>query len=198
MKQRSVGFIRAAKFGYIIMSVVFILIGLACVIKPTASANVICKVLGAAMLLFGIVKLMGYFSKDLFRLAFQYDLEFGCAQIVLGTIMLIDTEGFRELFVIAIGIVILIDAMFKLRIALDSKQFGIKPWSLILVLAVISGLAGLLLVIRPGKSTSVLMTLLGLTYITEGLLDLVVGLGTVKIVKKQFADEKHVIDVTDD
>ena len=44
---------------------------------------------GCMMIGFGAVKLMGYFSRDLYRLAFQFDLAYGILLIVLGLIVLV-------------------------------------------------------------------------------------------------------------
>ena len=49
-----------AKSGYIVMSLVFCAAGTACIANPGLSATVIGRVLGAAMILFGAVKLVGY------------------------------------------------------------------------------------------------------------------------------------------
>ena len=40
------------------------------------------------MAAYGVIKLIGYFSDDLFCLAFQYDLGSGLALIVLGAIVI--------------------------------------------------------------------------------------------------------------
>ena len=84
MKTRSTIPMWVAKSGYIVMSLVFCAAGTACIANPGLSATVIGRVLGAAMILFGAVKLVGYCSRDLYRLAFQYDLGFGLLLIALG------------------------------------------------------------------------------------------------------------------
>ena len=89
MKMRSTAPMRVAKTGYIVMSAFFILAGIVFIVFPALSVKIIGRALGIAMLVFGAVKLVGYFSKDLFRLAFQYDLEFGVLLIALGAIVLI-------------------------------------------------------------------------------------------------------------
>ena len=67
---------RAAKVGYIVMSALFCVLGAVLLIWPDVSVRWIGRLLGIGMLIFGAVKLVGYFSRDLFRLAFQYDLAF--------------------------------------------------------------------------------------------------------------------------
>ena len=89
------------------------------------------------------MKLVGYFSRDLYRLAFQYDLEFGILLIALGVIVLLRTNGVMDFICIAAGVSILADGLFKIQIAIDARRFGIRDWWLILLLAVVTGGVGL-------------------------------------------------------
>ncbi|MCI9190137.1 MAG: hypothetical protein HFH84_11015 [Lachnospiraceae bacterium] len=156
--------------------------------RPELSVKIIGRGLGIAMILFGCIRLVGYFSRDLFRLAFQYDLEFGILLIALGVIVFIRSPNVMNFIFIALGIAILADGLFKVQIAMDSKRFGIAAWWLILLLAVLTGFVGLLLVFRPVESAHVLTMLLGVSLLAEGILNLCVVVSTVKIVKHQRPD----------
>ena len=107
MKMRSATPMRVAKTGYILMSVIFCVLGLLFILRPDRSLTVMGQVLGIAMIAFGAVKLVGYFSRDLFRLAFQYDLEFGILLIVLGVIVLPRSADVMGVLAAALGISIL-------------------------------------------------------------------------------------------
>lgn len=89
MKMRSIVPMRIAKIGYVLISTAFCLIGIIMMVYPDFSLNVIGICCGIAMIIFGIVKLIGYFSKDLYRLAFQYDLQFGILMLIIGLIILL-------------------------------------------------------------------------------------------------------------
>lgn len=182
-----------AKAGYIVMSLVFCGAGVLFIVKPELSAMVISRALGAAMIVFGLIKLVGYFSKDLFRLAFQYDLGFGLLLIALGILVLAKPAGVLDFIFVALGIAILADGLFKVQIAVDSKRFGISTWWLTLVLAMVTGVVGLALVFRPWDSARLLTALLGAALLAEGILNLCVAVSTVKIVDHQRPD---VIEVT--
>ena len=188
MKMRCIIPMKVAKTGYVIMSIAFCLIGLLFITRPESSSILIGRALGIAMIVFGIIKLVGYFSKDLFRLAFQYDLEIGILILLLGIIAVTETIDVMNFIFIAVGVAILIDALFKTRIAFDSKSFGISTWWTILVLAILTGLIGLALVFRPWESASLLTVLLGVALCAEGILNLCVAVSTVKIVKNQYPD----------
>ena len=94
---RSVTPMRAAKTGYIIMSVLLCVLGVVLFVWPGVSVAVIGELLGIGMIVFGAVKVAGYLSRDLFRLAFQYDLAFGVLLMALGIVTLThpgETIGF--------------------------------------------------------------------------------------------------------
>ena len=193
MKNRCTIPMWVAKAGYIVMSLVFCGAGVLFIAKPELSAVAISRALGAAMILFGLIKLVGYFSKDLFRLAFQYDLGFGLLLIALGILVLAKPAGVLDFIFIALGIAILTDGLFKVQIAVDSKRFGIPTWWLTLTLAMVTGVVGLVLVFRPWDSVRLLTALLGAALLAEGILNLCVAVSTVKIVGHQRPD---VIDAT--
>lgn len=188
MKMRSVTPMKIAKTGYIVMSVLFCVAGILFITMPEISTEIIGVCIGIAMILFGIVKLIGYFSKDLFRLAFQFDLEFGILMMVLGVIMLFNPKNLMVFICIALGISILLDGLFKIRIAMDSRQFGIKSWWLILSLAIVTGAIGVFLIFDSVIGSQILSVLLGLTLLSEGILNLYTVISTVLIVKNQAPD----------
>lgn len=193
MKTRSTIPMWVAKAGYIVMSLVFCAAGVACIVNPGLSAAVIGRVLGVAMILFGAVKLVGYCSRDLYRLAFQYDLGFGLLLIALGVLVLLRPAEVRDFLLAALGIAVLTDGLYKVQIAVDAKRFGVSAWWLTLVLAVAAGTVGLALVFRPWDSARLLTILLGAALVAEGILNLCVAISTVKIVNHQRPD---VIEVT--
>ena len=182
-----------AKTGYIVMSLVFCAAGGALIVRPGLSASVIGRVLGTAMILFGAVKLVGYCSRDLYRLAFQYDLGFGLLLIALGVLVLVRPTQVLDFLFTALGVAVLTDGLYKVQIALDARRFGISTWWLTLILAIATVGVGLALVFRPWDSVRLLTILLGAALLAEGILNLCVAVSTVKIVSHQRPD---VIEVT--
>ena len=128
IEKRSVLPMRTAKTGYIVLSVLFCLLGCLLLARPADFIPLAGRFLGVSMIAFGAVKLVGYFSKDLFRLAFQYDLAFGILLIALGAIVLAKPDATARFLCVIIGVSVLSDGLFKLQIAMDAKTFGIGRW----------------------------------------------------------------------
>lgn len=179
---------KTAKTGYIVMSALSCVLGGVLFVLPDFSVLWLGRLLGIGMIVFGLVKLVGYFSRDLFRLAFQYDLAFGILLVVLGVVALCSPHEAMGFLCVLLGITILADGLFKVQIAVDSRVFGIGRWWLVLALAVLTCGIGLVLVFRPEVGAAVLTMLLGLSLFLDGVLNLCVALCTVKIVEHQKPD----------
>lgn len=179
---------RVAKIGYIIMSAMMCLLGMILIIFPDFSVSLLGILCGSILIVFGFIRLVGYFSKDLYRLAFQYDLVFGTLMIVIGIVALVRPEGLLNFVCIALGISIMTDSMFKIQIAIDSKRFGIKEWWLIFGTAIIAGVFGLILIFRPAEGSSLLTIFFGIALLSEGILNISTALTTVKIIENQMPD----------
>lgn len=190
---RSVKAIRAAKTGYIIISLLFCALGILLIAVPGITAPALAGIFGALLILFGIVKMIGYFSKDLFRLAFQYDLASGLLLMVLGMIMIWKADNVMAFISVALGIYVLADGLLKIQIALDARVFGIRRWWMILAMAVAAGLIGCMLIVYPAKSAGVLAVLLGCSVLAEGILNLLTVLLAVRIIRHQRPDRMELL-----
>ena len=185
---RSENPIRAAKISYIVTSVAFCVLGVLLIVLRNWSVSFIGVVTGIMLIAFGIVKLLGYFSKDLYRLAFQFDLSLGLMLAVLGVIILRNPDQAMSFLCLMLGIATMADGLFKLQSALDARRFGLKSWLLILTLAVGAGVVGALLMLRPMQSARALTVLLGIGMMLEGVLNLCVALFSIKIIRHQRVD----------
>ena len=178
-------YIQAAKSGYIIVSVLLCVLGAALIADPAFSVLLLCRISGLLLALFGAIRIVGYVSKDLYRLAFQYDLAFGILLIALGALMMLRTDKMANVLFSILGIYVLADALLKVQIAIDAKAFGIDSWWLILAVA---GVAGFLLVLRPSESAGAVMISLGAALLAEGALNFITILAAVKIVCRRGPD----------
>ncbi|MBR1833508.1 MAG: DUF308 domain-containing protein [Ruminiclostridium sp.] len=186
---RSVTPMRTAKAGYIAMSVILMAAGAVLIAAPDTLASAMCSVLGVVSAVFGGVKIASYFSKDLFRLAFQHDLAEGILLMILGVTAAVKPELFLGFIGVIFGVCVLADGLLKIQTAIDAKVFGVSKWWLILAAAIAADIAGFFLIINPVDSAAVVAVILGVTLLMEGLLNLITVLVAVKIVKNQLPDD---------
>ena len=174
--------IKTAKISYMILSAVFCAMGIVLLTRSDCSMEVIGRVTGAALAAFGAVKLLGFYSKDLYRLAFQHDHVLGVLSIVLGLMLLLRHGMTESVLCLVLGVEIVTDGLFKIQTALDARRFGLNTWWLMLVLAAIAAVIGAWLVVCPydGGRTPLLLT--GVSLLAQGLLNLCVALCAIRIV----------------
>ena len=186
---RSVAPMKAAKIGYLVISGLLCTMGILIILHPETSIGILC---GLTLIVFGAIKLVGYFSKDLFRLAFENDLSSGILMLVLGASLLLHTEGSLSFFCTVLGILILTDGLFKVQIAVEARTFGIPQWPLLLAAAFVTACFGCVLIFRPSLQVQLMGRLLGVSLILDAILNTITMLTTVKIIRSQRAAEKEV------
>lgn len=112
---RSAAPMKAAKIGYLVISALLCMMGVLVIVHPEASMHTVGILCGLMLIAFGAIKLLGYFSKDLFRLAFENDLSSGVLMLVLGSSLLLHTEGSLAFFCTVLGILILTDGLINTK-----------------------------------------------------------------------------------
>ena len=146
---------------YITISILSLLAGIALVIWPGASVITICYVVGSAAILVGAVRLAGYFSKDSYNLNFQFDFAMGLVFLILGTVLIFHPGDTVAVLHFSVGILVLVDSVFKLQTALDAKHFGLKKWWVMLLCALLCAGLGLVLVILSFRTAEILVRVTG-------------------------------------
>lgn len=189
---RSVLPMQTAKAGYIVISAVLSLLGIFLMRQPDVSTAAVGTAAGVLLVIFGIIRLIGYFSRDLYRLAFQFDLAVGILLLILGIILLTKPQNLLHFLCVVTGMYVTADGLMKLQTAHDAHRFGIASWWMILAAALLTSAAGVCLLVRPAQSVRIVMQLFGAVLLAEGLLNLLTVLVTVKIVRNQKPD---VIDI---
>ena len=89
---RSAGMIQTIKRSYIVISVLLCAIGLWMAFMPDLTLRTIGVIIGIVLGVTGVVKLIGYLSRDLYQLAFQFDLAFGILLMALSAAMFLHPE----------------------------------------------------------------------------------------------------------
>ena len=177
--------LKAAKYGYIVISVLIGVFGITLIAIPKLKINWLCWIGGILLAVFGCIKILGYFSKDLYQLAFQFDLAFGILLIVLGIMLILHLKSIIHIIHILLGIFVLSDSLVKIQTAVDAKEFGLPNWWLILITAVITSVFGFLLLFISNQYKTIIKILLGCAFLGEGILNLITVLIAVKILQRK-------------
>lgn len=173
--------VRVARDGYILVSIVFYIAGIMYMIRSSLQPLSVCISSGIILIVYGIVKIIGYFSDDLYCLAFQYDFACGLFFITIGVIVLGCNLRIWAHLSPSLGLLILLDALLKLQISKDAQKFGLRTWNIILILAVIAGVLGILIIVKPFQGLRASCLIGGCGLFAEGIMNHMMVIQTVKI-----------------
>jgi uncharacterized membrane protein HdeD (DUF308 family) len=172
--------VQSVKGVFAATSLVFMILGLCLLLWPDLSALTICVLLGVICMVHGIVRLVGYFANDLYRLAFQFDLAVGILSILIGCVLVFHPRHILALLPVVLGLFILADSALRIQTALDARRFGMSKWWAILLVAIGGVVLGTVLLFSPFEGTRALVRLMGLTLLIDGGECLLTCLYTVK------------------
>lgn len=140
--------VRSAKIIHLCSAVIFLLAGiLVAVVPELENFSFGSTVVSIASIVIGVAGIYGYFSNDMYRLAFQSDFALGIFNVILGILLLINPLQLPVLLPTAIAILTLLDGGNKSQIAIEGQRFGINKWYLVLLCALIEIAMGLVLII---------------------------------------------------
>ena len=125
--------IRSAKIINIISASLMVVAGIL-LMTITSMEEIVAQriMLGILFGLTGAAKIFGYFSNDLYRLAFQYDFAFGIFCEILSLLLILSPTQNYEVLHLLLVVYVLMDALLKVQMSMDAKHFGMKCWGVIL------------------------------------------------------------------
>ena len=141
--------VKSAKIMHLCSAVIFFVAGLLLALVPDFEDSGVFRntVVGVASIIIGATGIYGYFSNDMYRLAFQLDFALGIFNVIFGILLIINPVQLSVLLPTAVSILTLLDGGNKSQMALEGKQFGISKWYLVLISAVLEIVAGIVLMV---------------------------------------------------
>lgn len=190
------------KWTYVLLSVFLLVLGILLVANPDTSMITICRILGGCALAVGVVKIVLYFVREVEGVAIRYDFAVGAFCIILGALLLWRAPTMVGFLSVVIGLLILVDSVFKLQVAIDSRRMGAATWWVTLLFTCVCMVMGGLLVFDPFSGQQVLATVMGISLIADGLQNLctviyaAVFVKDVKDAVRDMVDEATAVETT--
>ena len=172
--------VKKAKIINICAGAVMIAVGAVLCIVGTENLYAIKMLIAVMSLILGAAKILGYFSNDVYRLAFQFDLAIGALYIVLGIMSFFLYENILITISVAAGVFVIVDALLRLQTAIDLKRFGMKGWQAMIIAGTFVALTGICIIVAANRNFMV-NVVLGVAFIADGMLDVWTTVHTVKV-----------------
>lgn len=164
-------YVKNLKLNFILASILYLVLGLVLLIWPAASSLALCRLLGAALLLYGLFNLVGFFLRDSGMGAFRLELFLGVVATGVGIFFLVQPRLVLSFLPIVMGVYVVIDSAVALKRTLELYRMEYHRWWLSLVLALVGIVLGLVLVFRPFAVTTTFFRLVGVVFLYLGISD---------------------------
>ena len=157
--------LQGTKKTIIFISVLFMILGLLLIIWPATVRAVICYILGAVFVIFGIIKLFRFFrSKEN-----AVSLAIGIVCTILGIFVLVRAQALALIFSVIAGIAIIFDSIIRLQGAFAAKKEGAASWKKGLVIALILLAFGIFLLFDPFAGLDAAAIVAGIVLLLDGI-----------------------------
>ncbi len=159
--------------GYWIIAIALIIIGIIFIVFPETSGTVIAYIVAAALAIWGVFKLIGYFKTDREHLLSSYGFGIGVTLILAAVAVLINPKLFADTVAVTFGAALLIDGVFKLQYAVDLARLKAGKWWVLLILAIIGIVLGMVVLGNYNTAEKWLMIFMGAVLVADGLFDII-------------------------
>ena len=165
------------KWNLILMSLLYLALGIFLLMVPGTALNVVCYALGGVVLACAAVQLIRYFVVELTLIS-------GLVCLALGAFLIIRSDVVVRVLPIVFGLFVIFDSLGRIQNALELRRCEYSSWKIFLLLAVLSVVLGIVMVVDPFGTMETLVMAIGLILILEGALNLLSALYTMLAVRR--------------
>ena len=158
---------------YILVSALYVVLGVVLLVWPGTSVKMICYGLGFAMVVLGITYGIIYFTKDNLQGFLQMDLVIGIVCLAFGVFILLNPTFLATVLPFAMGIILLLGAVVKIQSSWNMRRLKFKKWYLVLVCALVIIALGIVLLCNPFQEEKFMIFYIGACLILDGLTNLI-------------------------
>ena len=163
------------KWNLILMSLLYLALGIFLLMVPGTALNVVCYALGGVVLACAAVQLV--FQSQLTLIS-------GLVCLALGAFLIIRSDVVVRVLPIVFGLFVIFDSLGRIQNALELRRCEYSSWKIFLLLAVLSVVLGIVMVVDPFGTMETLVMAIGLILILEGALNLLSALYTMLAVRR--------------
>ena len=140
--------VKKLKWNLVLMSLLYLGLGVFLVMKPGTALNIVCYALGGVVLACAAVQLIRYFVVERGVFQSQLTLISGLVCLALGVFLLLRSDIVVSILPIVFGLFVIFDAIGRVQNALDLRRCGYDSWKGFLLLPVLSVVLGVILIVE--------------------------------------------------
>ena len=160
------------KWNLILMSLLYLALGIFLLAVPGTALNIVCYALGAVVLLCAAVQLVRYFTASHKVFQSQFTLISGLVCLGLGGVLLLRSDIVVRILPVVFGLFVLFDSLGRIQSALELRRCGYASWKWFILLALLSVVLGGIMIFDPFAAMETLVMGIGIILIVEGAFNL--------------------------
>ena len=168
------------KWNLILMSVLYLELGIFLLMRPSTALNVVCYALGGVVLVCAAVQLVRYFAVERGIFQSQLTLISGIICLGLGAFLILRSDIVVRILPIVFGLFVIFDSLGRIQNALDLRRCEYPSWKGFLLLPVL----GVVMILNPFGTMETLVMAIGIILIIEGAINLLSALYTVLAIRR--------------
>ena len=172
------------KWNLILMSVLYLGLGIFLLMRPSTALNVVCYALGGVVLVCAAVQLVRYFAVERGIFQSQLTLISGIICLGLGAFLILRSDIVVRILPIVFGLFVIFDSLGRIQNALDLRRCEYPSWKGFLLLPVLSVVLGVVMILNPFGTMETLVMAIGIILIIEGAINLLSALYTVLALRR--------------
>lgn len=137
------------KWNLILMSVLYLGLGIFLLMRPSTALNVVCYALGGVVLVCAAVQLVRYFAVERGIFQSQLTLISGIICLGLGAFLILRSDIVVRILPIVFGLFVIFDSLGRIQNALDLRRCEYPSWKGFLLLPVLSVVLGVVMILNP-------------------------------------------------
>lgn len=164
-----INFFKKVSVASILTSIAIGILGLIILFNPNETIALLSLILGIIIMIIGIGKIISFIILRKESNFSNYDLIYGIIAIVISIIMLANANAFATIVRVIIGIWIAYTGIMKLIYALNLKSLSSSSWIAVMIMAIITIIAGIYIAI----DSSILIMVFGVILIAYAVIDII-------------------------
>lgn len=157
---------------FILLNAGVVLLGLLFVLFPDSSKELLCRAVGAALCLWGLIKFVDYIRARRNEIFGSFAMVQGFALLGSGVYILIKPDLLATILTAALSVLLFIGAVLKLQYTLEFARMSSKGWIVQAIGAVLMIMVSIYAFSQPTNASRDFMIFLGGALIFNGLWDL--------------------------
>lgn len=172
------------KWHMLLISMVYLALGVFLIAAPALTLNVVCYLIGSAVLICGAVQLVRYFTQKEALFLAPLTFCFGVLCVAIGLFFIVRTDIVVSILPVLFGLFVIFDSVTRIQNALELRRCQYHNWWAFLLLGLLSIALGVLMIANPFATMETLVMAIGVILAVEGALNLISSLYTTMAVRR--------------